>query len=337
MRPAPPAPTRPIRAVLAAGLLAVAALLSAAPALAGPPKVVASIKPVHSLVAAVMEGIGEPALIVRGAASPHSYALKPSDARALAEAELVFWVGPALEGFLAKPLAATATRARVVSLLEAPGLRRLAAREGGVWEAHGHGHGDSHGHDHDHDHDRAGDGPPPAEVNTHVWLDPVNARAMVAAIADALADADPANAAAYRANAERAGHRLDALDAELKATLDPVAAKPFVVFHDAYHYLEARYGLNGVGAITVSPDRRPSARRLSAIRARIAELGAVCVFAEPQFEPALVDTVLRGTGARKGVLDPEGAGLADGPDLYPALMRAAVASLAGCLGPASAP
>ena len=307
----------PFIALVAA--LGVAALAAASPALADAPKVVASIKPVHSLVAAVMEGVAEPALIVRGAASPHTYAMKPSDARALAAADLVFWVGPELEGFLAKPLEANARKAQAVELLEAPGIALLDAREGGAWDAHGHGH--AHGHKNAHE-----------EVNTHIWLDPGNARAMVAAIAEALSAKDPANAAAYKVNADRTVRSIDALDAELKAALTPVVGKPFVVFHDAYQYFEAHYGLNGVGAITVNPERRPSAKRLSEIRARITGLGAACVFAEPQFEPALVDTIVEGTGAKKGVLDPEGADLKDGPGLYPVLMRNIAAALKGCLG-----
>lgn len=309
-------------------LLALAAALGAAsPALAEAPKVVASIKPVHSLVAAVMEGVAEPALIVRGAASPHTYAMKPSDAKALAAADLVFWIGPELEAFLDKPVTANARKATSVALLEAPGVTLLDAREGGAWEAHDHGHEHKHEHKHDHEDEHGHD-----EVNTHIWLSPANARAMVAAIAEALAAKDPANAAAYTANAERTARSIDALDAELKAALAPVAGKPFVVFHDAYQYFEAQYGLNGVGAITVNPERRPSAKRLSEIRAKIGGLGAACVFAEPQFEPALVNTIVEGTPAKKGVLDPEGADLKDGPGLYPALMRNIAASLKDCLG-----
>ena len=310
-------------------LLALAAALTASPALAEGPKVVASIKPVHSLVAAVMEGVAEPALIVRGAASPHTYAMKPSDAKALAAADLVFWIGPELEGFLDKPVTANAKKATSVTLLEAPGVTLLDAREGGAWEAHDHGHEHKHDHDHKHAHE---DEHGHDEVNTHIWLSPANARAMVAAIAEALSAKDPANAAAYTANAERTARSIDALDAELKTMLAPVAGKPFVVFHDAYQYFEAQYGLNGVGAITVNPERRPSAKRLSEIRAKIGGLGAACVFAEPQFEPALVNTIVEGTPAKKGVLDPEGADLKDGPGLYPALMRNIAASLKDCLG-----
>lgn len=298
-------------------------LATALPAAAEAPKVVASIKPVHSIVAAVMQGVGEPQLVVKGAASPHTYALKPSDARALQDATLVFWVGPELEGFLAKPLKANAAKARAVALMGIPGLTLMETREGGAWEEDDHGH--SHGHGHAHgkdDHD---------EHDAHIWLDPRNARLMVAAVAEALVKADPANAAAYSANAAAYAARIEALDAELARTLAPLRERPFVVFHDAYHYLENRYGLNAVGAITVNPERRPSAKRLKEIRAKIAGLDAACVFAEPQFEPALVDTIIEGTGARKGVLDPEGAAIPDGPDLYPTLMRNNAAALAGCL------
>lgn len=314
---------RIVRSALLSSILLPAALLLAAalPAAAQAPKVVASIKPVHSLVAAVMQGVGEPQLVVKGAASPHTYALKPSDARALQDARLVFWVGPELEGFLAKPLKANAAKARAVALMELPGLTLVETREGGAWEEDDHGHGHSHAHAHD-DHE---------EHDAHIWLDPRNAKRMVAAVAEALSKADPANAATYAANAAAYTARIDELDAELERTLAPVRERPFVVFHDAYHYLENRYGLKAVGAITVNPERRPSAKRLKEIRAKIAGLDAACVFAEPQFEPALVDTIVQGTSARKGVLDPEGADIADGPDLYPTLMRRNAAALAGCL------
>jgi len=309
----------------AAAGLACAVSVAAVPAVAAP-QVVASIKPIHSLVAAVMEGVGSPALIVKGAASPHTYAMKPSDAKALASADVVVWIGPAFEGFLAKPLA-SAGKATVVELMDAPGLTLLDAREGGAWEAHDHGHK----HDHDHKHGHGHDDHDHDEVNSHIWLSPPNAKRIVAVTAEALSAKDPANAGTYAANAARVSAALDALDAELKAALAPVAGRPFVVFHDAYQYFEAYYGLNGVGAITVSPDRRPSAKRLAAIRDKIKSLGAVCVFAEPQFEPTLVNTVVEGTQARTGTLDAEAADIAEGPDLYPTLMRRLASSLADCL------
>ncbi|HYF85194.1 zinc ABC transporter substrate-binding protein ZnuA [Azospirillum sp.] len=311
---------------LTAALTAAAAL----PAHAEVPKVVVSIKPIHSLVASVMHGVGEPTLLVRGGASPHSYTMKPSDAKALSTADLVVWVGPELESFLEKPLKANAPKATRLTLMDLKGLTLLETREGGAWEAHDHGHKGGHDHKHDHKgHDHAEEH---EELNSHIWLDPANARAIVTATAEALAAKDPAGAEAYRTNADRTLQQLDALDAELKAALAPVKDKPFVVFHDAYQYFEARYDLSAVGSITVSPDRRPSAKRLSAIRAKIGGLGAACVFAEPQFEPALVQTVVEGTKAKTGVLDPEGTELPEGETLYPTLLRNLAASLRGCLG-----
>ncbi|AWB08385.1 zinc ABC transporter substrate-binding protein ZnuA (plasmid) [Azospirillum humicireducens] len=321
------------RFALSAILTAALAAATALPAQAEVPKVVVSIKPIHSLVASVMHGVGDPALLVRGGASPHSYTMKPSDAKALSAADLVVWVGPELESFLEKPLKANAPKATRLTLMELKGLTLLETREGGAWEAHDHGHEAGHkGHDHKHEHKGHDHAEEHEELNSHIWLDPANARAIVKAVAEALAAKDPADAEAFRTNAERTLQQLDALDAELKATLAPVKDKPFVVFHDAYQYFEARYDLSAVGSITVSPDRRPSAKRLSAIRAKIGGLGAACVFAEPQFEPALVQTVVEGTKARTGVLDPEGAGLPEGEALYPTLLRNLAASLRGCLG-----
>ena len=298
---------------------------------ADPIKVVTSIKPVHSLVAGVMQGVAEPALLVKGAASPHTFNLRPSDARTLNQADLVFWVGEDLETFLTKPIDSLASKAHAVALMEESDLTLLPTREGGAWEKHDHGeHDDHHDHDHAHDHDHEH-----GTQDAHVWLDVDNARKMVATIATELSEHDAANAAHYKANAAALTERLAALDAELKTTLAPIKDRPFVVFHDAYHYLEERYGLNAVGAITVSPDQRPSAQRLSQLRTKISSLDAACVFAEPQFEPTLVATVVEKTPAERGILDPLGASLQDGPELYFMLMRGMAASLVSCLkGPA---
>lgn len=284
---------------------------------AAQPRVVVSIKPLHSLAAAVMEGVGQPTLLIEGAASPHAYALRPSDARALQAAEVVFWAGPSLETFLPRALGSLARKASVVTLLDTPGLRLLPARRGGAWkaeaDAHGHGHAE-------------------AAYNPHVWLDPRNAVVLARAMAGALGAADPAHAAAYTANAGRLARRLEALDAELAAKLAPYRERPFLVFHDAYAYLEARYGLRAAGALTVNPEQAPGARRVRELRATVRRSGAVCVFTEPQFEPRVIDTLVEGTAARVGVLDPLGAALPAGPGLYESLMRALAANVAACLG-----
>lgn len=294
---------------------------------ADPPNVVVSIKPIHSLVAAIMEGVGTPDLIVDGAASPHTYALKPSNARALQGAKVVFWVGPGMEAFLEKPLSALGANALVVELDKAPGIAKLKFREGGPFEAHDDGdeHAESDGHDHD-DHDHGHE-----EFDTHLWLDPHNAKAMAAEITTTLVAADPANALTYEANQKALDDRLDALDAEIVATVAPVKDKPFIVFHDAYQYFERRYGVRVAGSITVSPETIPGAERVSEIHGKLADLGATCVFAEPQFEPKLVNVVIEGTSAKSGVLDPEAATLPQGPDLYFDLMRGIASSLKTCL------
>jgi zinc transport system substrate-binding protein len=294
-------------------------------ALAGPvaaaPNVVASIKPVHALVAAVMGEAGTPDLLVRGAASPHAYALRPSDARALEGADVVFWTGPGFELFLSEALESLAGKARVVALAEAPGLALLPLREGGAFEPHDSG--DDHDHDHDHGH---------GEADLHFWLDPQNASLTLPLIAAALSAADPANAAVYEANAVAEAGRLDALQAEVAAILAPVREKPFIVFHDAYQYFEARFGLAAAGSLTVSPEAMPGAARIAALRRKVIETGAACVFAEPQFSPAIIGAVIEGTGAKTGTLDPEGATLAEGPGLYADLLLGLARGFAECLG-----
>ncbi|HKW52067.1 MAG TPA: zinc ABC transporter substrate-binding protein [Stellaceae bacterium] len=301
--------------VLATALLGVALLPSLAAA--APPQVVVSIKPIHSLVAGVMAGIGEPQLIVAGGSSPHVYSLRPSDARKLEAAQLVFWVGPILEGFLGKPLAALAGKADIVELDHAAGVALLPARQGGDWEE-----------DEDEHHHHAASA---AEPDGHLWLDPGNAKAIVHLVAAKLAALDPANAPRYASNAAALAQRLDILDAGLRQRLQPVRGRPFVVFHDAYQYLERRYGLEAIGSITVSPEHLPGARRVQAIHAKVAGLGAACVFSEPQFESRLVQTVIDGTAARTAVLDPEGASLSAGPELYFTLMTGLADGLSTCL------
>jgi zinc transport system substrate-binding protein len=285
------------------------------------PQVVVSIKPIHGLVAAVLADIATPALLLEGGASPHSYAMRPSQARLLEQADLVVWIGPDLETFLTEPLRTLARRARVLLLTEVAGMLLLPTRGGGSWEMHAahdeHAGPDPHAH---------------GAVDAHLWLDPDNAQQIVAAVTAALSQMDPDHARQYRANAARTAAAIDALTQDLEADLAPVRERPFVVFHDAYQYLEHRFGLRAVSAVTVAPDRPPGARRLVEVRERIRDLHARCVFTEPQFQPALAATVTEGTGARVAVLDPLGADLAPGPDAYFTLMRRLAASLRACLG-----
>ena len=321
---------------LAAGLAVLCMAAFAAcgsPRAAAPPKVVVTIAPIHSLVAAIAAGVCEPQLLMPSGSSPHSFALKPSQARALRQADVIVRVGSTLETFLDRPLAALGKDASVVTLDEIGGIGLLEMRAGGVWEAHGDGRED------DGDHRPGGEvggpdhtGPDHAGHNPHIWLDPRNAVVAVDYIAGVLARVDPANAATYRTNARGLVARLNALDMELAAATAPIRAKPYVVFHDAYAYFEDRYGLSPAGAVTVSPDRAPGARRLGELRRKIITLGAVCVFSEPQFEPRLVAPIIEGTPARSAVLDPLGATLAPGPELYFTLIRNLAAALESCLG-----
>ena len=298
--------------------------------------VVTSIKPVHSLVSAVMEGVGTPHLIVEGAASPHTYALKPSQAGKLQDADIVFWIGNTLEAFLEKPIDGIATRAKSVALVEAHGLNQIKFREGGAFDAHDHAHDDhdEHGHDdHDeHKHDEHGhDEHGHNEFDPHVWLDPVNAKAIVHEIEEALSEVDPANATAYAANADALMVKLGAIVGEVQAELDLVRGRGFIVFHDAYQHFERRFGMSAVGSITVSPEVLPGAERIGELQDKVRSLDASCVFSEPQFEPKLVSTVTENTDAGTGVLDPLGASIKDGPGLYFTLIRNMASALKGCL------
>ena len=287
------------------------------------PQVVVSLQPLHSLAAMVMDGVGQPKLLVNGMASEHGYVLKPSDARALESAQLVVMVDRDYETFMDKPLDARTDAVKVLAMADLPGMRVLKPREGGAWEAHHHD--PSHGHDQSHahaDHE---------ELDGHLWLDVGNARLLLVALAESLAEIDPEHAEVYRANAHQAAVRLTALDGQLKAKLEGVADRPFVVFHDGYQYFESRYGLNGAGSITVDPDRPPSAKRLSALADKLRRAKAACVFREPQFPAPVVESLADAAGAKVGVLDPQGAALPPGPGLYPALLGNLADSLTNCL------
>lgn len=334
--------THPRRAaaprVLGVALLPALVATTTLSAAADAPAVVTSIKPVQSLVAAVMQGIGTPILLIDGAASPHGFALKPSQAGQLQDADVVFWIGEHLTPSLEKPLHTMAEKATVVSLMDAPGVTVLPFRDGDGFAPHEHGHDDDHGdheaHDdhgatadtaHD-DHGHSGGG-----LDPHIWMDPENARAMAREIASRLSATDPDNADRYRENAAALDTRLEALTTELSARLEPVANQPFVVFHDAYHYFEDRFGLQSAGTITFNPEIAPGAEQLSEIQNTIRDRGVKCVFAEPQFEPKLVSVALEGSGARMATLDPLGANLAAGPELYFNLLAQTADAFTSCL------
>ncbi len=284
------------------------------------PKVVASIVPVHSLVAAVLQGVTDAQLLLPGGASPHDYALRPSDMRTLHHADIVFWIGPELETALARPLA-QASNVRTEALLQVSGLTLLPLREGGIWEVDLHDH-DAAEHEEHEEH---------ADWDAHIWLNPANAQRMVAHIATVLSTIDPAHSAQYMANANAYQARIMRLSKQLIPRLAPVKDIPYIVFHDAYHYFEQYFDLQPAGSITLHPDRQAGARRVQEIRARIENNKIRCVFSEPQFQPALVQTLIVNSTVRSATLDPLGAKLTPGPDAYLNLLDQLAQSLNDCL------
>lgn len=307
---------RRYRKILRLWIALSALMLMATSSLAAPPHVVASILPIHSLVASVMEGVGKPVLLLPATISPHAYAMRPSDAKKLADAQIVFWIGEAVESFLAKPLRAIARKAHIVTLIDRDAVTVLPARHAGQ-----HVTGEEHGHDHD-EHGRDG----------HLWLDPVNAVAIVKIAVEALTAADAENGYLYARNGARLIERLKALERELRDSLAPVHDRRFVVFHESYQYFERRFGLMQAASVTISPDRPPGAKRLTEIQTLLARPDVVCMFAEPQFTPALIGTLTRGISIRTATLDPLGSKLTPGPGAYEALMRGMAQSFKDCLG-----
>jgi zinc transport system substrate-binding protein len=292
-------------------------------------RVVASIKPVDSLVSAIMAGVGEPHLIMRGASSPHTYKLRPSDADRLQNADVVFLVGEGIETALMRSVSTLAGKARLIEFAEVDGIVRRPFREGGAFELHEHEHDDEpdhdgHGHEHDQDEHE--------NFDMHIWLDPVNAGVMTQVIAATLSEVDPANAAIYAGNAETVLQRLDALTEETTADTASIRGKPYIVFHDAYQYFEKRFGLTAVGSGVVSSERSLGVRRVMELREKILELGAACVFAEPRFDPGLVNIIIEDTPAKAGVVDPLGTNVDRGPELYFSVIRNMAASFRSCLG-----
>jgi zinc transport system substrate-binding protein len=296
------------------------------PIQAAAPKVVVTIKPIHSLVAGVMQGIGDPELLVTGAQSPHTFTLRPSDVQKLTSAQLIVWVGKDFETFLPHTLESLPAQTKVVGLLGSQGIAHLPIRQGGIWEdQHNHGHATTDQAEHD---DANQD---THSSDSHIWLSPQNAREIVTLVKEALIALDPANTERYQQNARQMKTRINDLDQELFVRLSKVQWVPYIVFHDAYQFLERHYRLNAIGSITLSPDRTPGAKRIHEIHSKLEKLEARCIFSEPQFEPKLLKTIVAGTQVRTGVLDPLGADLPAGSDAYFTLMRRLADNLVGCL------
>ena len=310
-------------------------------------KVVASIKPIHSLVSYVMDGVGEPDVIVDGYNSPHGFSLKPSHAKMIENADLIIWVGEDLEAFLEKPLNTISKKAVNIEIMDLSGIKKLKFREKNIFEGHDdHGHGhkekkhDDHGHGHkekkhddhghkeakhdDHGHDKHAHG----EHDPHVWLDPMNAKVIIKEIENQLVKLDPDNSSKYKANSKKAQSELDNLTKNIKSDLK--GNLRFVVFHDAYQYFENRFGIKVLGALTVNPDVLPGAEQLSEIREVIEHEKVNCLFSEPQFNPAIIKSIAKDTKIKTGVLDPLGATLDKGKGMYSELLQSMYASFKGC-------
>ena len=300
-------------------------------------KVVATIKPIHSLASYLMDGVGKPDLIVDGYASPHGFALKPSHAKMIQNADIIFWVGEDIESFLEKPLKTIAKEADKIELMEIKGLTKLKFRERNIFDSHDdHGHKkddhDDHGHDDDHkedDHDDHGhEGHAHGEFDPHIWLDPMNAKIILSEMAEHLIENDKENESKYKKNLKKAHKDLDNLTKKVKSELN----KDFksIVFHDAYQYFEKRFGINILGAFTVNTDVMPGAEQLAEIREVIEHDKVSCVFSEPQFNPDLIKAVAKDTNIATGVIDPLGATLDPGKDLYFNLIGNMSKSFKGC-------
>jgi len=302
--------------------LALSLSLTSLPAMAI--DVVASIKPIHSLVAGVMDGVGTPKLIVSGNGSPHDYHLKPSDARSLQNADVIFWIGDEFETFLTAPLKNINKKASIVAFETLNGVLLEEKEEADHNDHDDHDHDEHEKHDDHADHNHG-------DTDLHLWLNPQNAEKMVHAIAETLEKIDPANAHAYHKNAEALEKRLYELGEKIEADITNVKKVPFVVFHDAYGHFEHRFNTNVVAKITLSPEKLPGAKRLKEVRHTIEETHAACVFAEPQFNDKLVNTVVEGTHAKTGVLDPVGGTLDAGKEMYFTLLTNMSNSLKDCL------
>ena len=291
-------------------------------------KVVTTIKPLHSLIANVMDGVGEPALIIEGSTSPHSFTLKPSHAKLLEEADIIFWVGESIETFMERPLESIVKNAEVVEFMEVESINKLKFREESIFEDHDD-HDDHDDHvDHD-DHSGHDDhGHAHGEFDVHIWLDPMNAKEMVHEIAHELGDLDPANKNKYEANAQATIQALDQLINDIEKGINKDAK--FVVFHDAYQYFEERFGVRAAGALTLNTDVLPGAKQIADIQDVIKDRGIKCIFSEPQFNPKIITTIAEDMNIKTGVFDPLGANIDSNKDLYFKLIQNLGNELKGC-------
>ena len=290
-------------------------------------KVVTTIKPLHSLISSVMDGVGEPSLIIEGTNNPHTFVFKPSHAKMLEEADLVFWIGEDLEAFMEKPLESLAKDAKKISFMELGSIEKLKFREENVFDDHDDhdGHEDEHeGHDDHAEHEGHNHG----EFDAHIWLDPMNAKEMVHEIAHELSELDPSNKVTYEANANKTLKSLDKLIEDVGK--DVAKDISYIVFHDAYQYFEKRFGVSSAGALTLNPDVLPGAKQIADIQDLISDKGIKCIFSEPQYNPKIIETLASDMKISTGILDPLGANLDKGNTMYEGLIKQISNSIKNC-------
>ena len=292
-------------------------------------KVVTSIKPIHSLVSYIMDGVGKPDVIVDGYNSPHGFSLKPSHAKMLENADLVIWVGEDLEAFLEKPLQTIAKKAKNIELMDLKGIKKLEFREKNIFEEHDdHKEKDGHKEHDDHKEKDGHEGHGHGEHDPHVWLDPINAKVIIKEITNQLVQLDSKNSSIYKSNSKKALTDIDKLVKDIKKELNKDLR--FVVFHDAYQYFENRFDIQVLGALTINTDVMPGAEQLSEIREVIEHEKVNCLFSEPQFNPAIIKSIAKDTKIKTGILDPLGAKLDKGKNLYFDLLKNMSSSFKGC-------
>ena len=286
--------------------------------------VVTTIKPLHSLISNVMKGVGEPSLIIEGTSNPHNFVLKPSHAKLLEDADIIFWIGEDLEAFMEKPLSSLAKDAEKISFIELGTIEKLKFREDNIFDHDDHEDHDGHKEDEHDDHDEHNHG----EFDAHLWLDPVNAKKMVIEISHELSELDPANKSTYMANADKTIEDLDRLIKEVNRSLSKDIS--YVVFHDAYQYFEKRFGVTSAGALTLNPDVLPGAKQIIDIQNLIKEKNIKCIFSEPQYNPKIIETLANDTNILTGTMDPLGANLDSGATMYIKLIMNIANSIKNC-------
>ncbi len=289
-------------------------------------EVLTTIKPLGFIAAAITDGVSEPKVLLPTGASPHDFSLRPSDIRSINSADLVVWVGPELEGFMAKPLA---NHPHALALTQVEGMPLFNYATQDSHDSHDHDDHDHAAHEHG-DHDEGHEGHHHEGVNPHIWLGPTQAKVIAKAIASELGKLDPANQARYDANLAAFDTKVDAKDKVIAGQMKAVNEKGYFVFHEAYGYWERHYGMSSKGHFTVSPERRPGAKTLVDIRKALEEKQASCIYAEPQFSPAVIESVARNTGAKVLLLDEVGEQVPLGPDGYPQFMQQLADAFAQC-------